>query len=629
MGYFALDLETKSLINDDKPYALEPWRQRSGQAKILSLDYVGDDGVAVQLVNDGDHAAFVESVRSVLVKLKGQVVWAHYAIFDVAWLITLLQPDRCGDIPQEIKDIKWRDTVLLMKWLTNGQRAEDMVAKKELSYSLAGCVKQFMKEHPMAEDFIQMKSLGFGAQSEEYWLSRGSMDVIMTLALANKFAPQMPEKSRIGFMTESSCIVPVANSWINGIRIDLDALDQAEEFYGSAKQRIADELQVSPAMFSSPKQLAKYLFVDLQLDPASKTASGNPGTSKEDLMWIRHKLLSVANRDMAAIIDKILEAKESSTILSKYVKTTREALEYTGDGYIYGAPRLFGTYTGRMTYSNSTFSYKTGIALHQIPRKAKLVRAMLAPPPGMVVYEADAEQQESRLMAIRSGDALMTKVFIDDINFHSMTASRIFGYDVDKFEEARALEDGEGEFTERRQMGKLTNLSCNYRISGKALASQSYVKYGKFIDVATGNMLVNAFNTSYQGVKAFWDSVIRESKELGYTEEFGGRRFKLSNWHNFQWATESSAIMFPIQGAGASMKEIAIKELYEKVPELHFCLDLHDASFGFIREDIAEEIRAKADKVLNGIDYSKYWGFEPSVKLPYESKMGQTFKDVK
>lgn len=634
--YNSLDLETDPLYEEMRAYAaLEPWRLRNGEARIMSADLIRGDDSITQIVNKNkEHSydlEFQSHLQEMLENLAGQVVWCHNAIFDVAWCIAQLQPERGGPIPQCIKNIHWRDTGLLIKWLINGQKAEI----QKPSMSLAGLVKTFMPEHPRAQEFIDFKAQGFDqvGQNDEYWLERGTLDVIMTKALACKYTEKVPISMRRGMLTEFECIVPLANAWLNGIRIDQDQLDVCEKYYGNRKRDIAKELSVPQGLFSSPKQLVQFLFVDLELQPVSKTPSGNPGTSKGDLMWIQRDLLAREgeNGERYQIVSKILEAKESTTLYSKYVKTCKEALAHNGDGYIYGSPRLFGTYTGRMTYSNATMKkYKTGIALHQIPRKATMIRAMLCPHDGFKIYEADASGQESRLMAIRSGDQLMLKVFKDGKNFHSMTGSKIVTMDYNEFMELYKAEDDDGPYTEKRQMGKLTNLSCNYRISGKALAKQSFEKYGEFLDDATGNFLVRTFKQAYTGVEQYWDDVIADSRLSGYTEAFGGRRFKLSEWSTSRWVTESSALSFPIQGAGASMKEIAISELYRKVPEFHFALDLHDATFGYIREeDDCEAVRAKVDEVLDNIDYKAYWGFEPAISLPYESKMGESFKDVK
>ena len=254
---------------------------------------------------------------------------------------------------------------------------------------------------------------------------------------------------------------------------------------------------------------------------------------------------------------------------------------------------------------------------------------MLLPPDGHVIYEADASGQESRLMALRSGDPIMLKIFGEGLNFHSQTGAAIIGMEYDDFEAARAEEHGEGYYTEQRQLGKLTNLSCNYRIGGKSLSEKAFTKYDTFLEISTGNHLVNTFNRTYKGVPEYWEDVIWESKQKGYVEVFGGRRYKLTDWDTHRWATESSAINVPIQGAGASQKEIAIKETFEKVPAARFALDLHDASFMYIAREDAQRLKPELDSAFNSIDYSKYWGFTPSISLPFESMMGDNFADVK
>ncbi len=254
---------------------------------------------------------------------------------------------------------------------------------------------------------------------------------------------------------------------------------------------------------------------------------------------------------------------------------------------------------------------------------------MLEPPEGHDVGEADASGQESRLMAIRSGDEKMLEIFSKGLNFHSMTGASIIGMEYDVFEQKRGEEHGEGHYTEARQRGKLTNLACNFRIGGKALSEQAFEKYSVMIDVQTGNHLVKTFVKTYKGVPKYWDDVVYESRQAGYTEAFGGRRFKLSMWNTHRWATESSAIMVPIQGSGASMKEIAISQLHKKVPEFIFALDLHDASFGYMDKNKSKEIFKAAEEVLNSIDYEPYWGFKSPIPLPYEGMSGANFADVK
>jgi DNA polymerase I-like protein with 3'-5' exonuclease and polymerase domains len=634
-NFYTLDIETAATNQAMALHAgLEPWRLRQGNGRITSIAICKPDGSTFQIINDGSN--WLDKVKALLGELQGKIVYAHYAVFDIAWLLAQLQPDRCGPIHPLMRGIQWRCSQLLGKWICNGQLAEDT----RFSYALSNLARTFLSTDPDTPDFLKMKAMGFNAgTNDQYWIDRGNLDVIMTGKLVEFFLTKILQPQIVGLLTEFQCLVPVANSWIMGIRIDQKILARLQPEMSGQKAEFARRLGVDEGLFTSPKRLGHKLFVEWGLPIQSRTPTGAPGCSKEDLMWLQYNLLKEGSEDYAAKVGIILEAKVIATVMSKYVKTTHEALSHTTDGYIYGAPRIFGTYTGRFTYSNTTKStdfesdteskYKTGIALHQMPRKAKNIREMLLPPEGMALYEADASGQESRLMALRSGDETMLKVFSDNMNFHSMTGANIIGADYYEFEEARAAEKDEGYYTEQRQLGKLTNLSCNYRIGGKALSEKAFVNYDTYMTIETGNFLVNTFKRGYPGVPKYWDDVVWESKNQGYADVYGGRRFKLSKWATDRWMTESSAINVPIQGAGASMKEIAIAETYHKNPDCPFALDLHDASFMYVKEDEIKQRAKELDETLDKIDYAKYWGFTPSIPLPYESKFGVNFSQVK
>lgn len=635
----SLDIETEATDPSMKLFAaLQPWRLRQGKARITSVAVCRPDDSVDQIENDGDEVKWRKLLLELLWSMEGQATYAHNAVFDLAWLIANLQPNRTAPVPDVFRRIQWRDTSLLTKWLINGQMAETMYFK----YTLANLVATFLPDHPMTPFFVKMKSEGVApGDNPEYWKMRGEMDAIMTRALACHLQAKLPEDQRTGFLTEQACLVPVANSWITGIRIDKDQLAKNDKHFLQVRAEAAAKLGVSVDIFTSTKRLPDMLYHEWGLPVIQKTPSGNPSCDADTLKWLAYRMREEDNEDMAKKLELVISAKQAATLHSKYVKSMYEALDHTGDGYIYPAPRIFGTYTGRFTYSSTTLGkdftddakgkkFKCSIAAHQIPRKDKMIRASLCAPEGFEIYEADASGQESRLMALRSGDPVMIKIFQQSLNFHSMTGASIIGMDYTDFQAAYKGEgDDGGYYTEQRQLGKLTNLSCNYRIGGKALANKAYLEYDTFLSIPTGIFLVNTFNRTYAGVPQYWEDVIWESKQLGYTWTFGGRRYKLSDWQTHRWITESSAINVPIQGAGADMKEIAIKETFEKVPEAIFLLDLHDANFFYVPKATAADLHVKLDEVLNGIDYSRYWGFEPAITLPYESKRGKTFAEVK
>jgi len=641
MDIFALDVETRATDPNMSAYAaLEPWRVRQGKAEISSIAVCYPDNEIVQIENKG--IGWVKDVRKLLRDLKDQVVYAHFAVFDVAWLIATLERERGVRPPIEVRNVRWRDTKLLCKWIINGQKAEDL----EFSYSLANLCKTFLPDHPRLSEFLGIKDQSVvPGENEEYWLSRGQLDVIMTRALAEVLQTYLPEEQRRGLLTEFSCIVPIANSWVNGIRVDVEEIPKVEDTIQSEMTKASKALGVEEAVLNSPKQLSNLLFTDWGLKPLTMNKTG-PSVAKDDLMWIHYGLMKKGS-EMALAMERVMTYKKHSTLKSKYVKTLKEALSHTGDGYIYGVPKMFGTYTGRMTYSNSTGKNgpKVSIALHQLPRAkttkianvaetVKMIRALLLPHEGFGLLEHDASGQESRLMALRSGDPMMLQVFQDEMNFHSMTGSAIIGMDYQEFQEKYKEQDeneGFGYFVEQRQLGKLTNLSCNFRIGGRALSEKAFTTYDTFLTEEMGRFLVNAFNRQYPGVPQYWSDVIRFAKVTGYTETFGKRRYKICKWTNDRdrWISESSAINVPIQGSAADMKYIGISILAKEFPDVFFTLDIHDAIFNFTSIEHIEETEKKVLDCLNSINYEKYWGFKPIIPLIYESKSGKSFGDVK
>lgn len=627
---YAFDVETRAVDERDAGFAaLEPWRVRQNRAEISSMAVWGPDGYHNQIFNEGvSKERWREMVIDFMEPMRGQVVYAQFAAFDVAWLIGTIEPEKFKPIPDIIRSIKWRDSALLVKWLINGQKPEAI----KFSYSLKNLTKTFLPDHPKLEEFLGIKNQDVVAgENEEYWRARGLLDVELTYDLAAALQERLPLEQRIGFLTEMACIVPCANSWMNGIRVDYNRIEEVENGVQKIMDQVLHELGVEASTLSSPKQLAGLLFGSWGLKPRTMNKNGG-STSKEDLLWLQWEVNNLGNTELAARMDRVMVFKKKATVMSKYIKTLKEALEHTGDGYIYGSPKLFGTYTGRMTYSNNTLDkWKTGIALHQMPRREKDIRSLLITPEGFELFEDDASGQESRLMAIRSGDETMLNIFANDLNFHSYTAAGIIGMDYDEFQsQYEASEKEGGYFVEQRQFGKLTNLSCNYRIGGKALANKAFVDYDTYMTEDMGRFLVNMFQNRYPGVKDYWRDVILLSRNNGYTEAFGGRRYKLHLWGGQDsWKSESSAINFPIQGAGASMKEIAIAILTAKFPEVFFALDLHDATFSYGPEERKEELAKDMLSTLDKIDYKPYWGFEPPIPLTYDQKHGKSFKDVK
>ena len=613
-----LDLETSSISGSlADGYALEPWRARQGKAFIASLHYLGGDGRKV-LIDRPTRPQLIEFLETI----KGQEVWAHNGPFDVAWLIASIEPNKHATIPECVKAVRWRDSLLLAKWIINGQAAD----RTFYSFSLANLVSDACRDMEGSAEFVAFKGGAPIDSTSKYWSDRGILDCLWTQNLVEKIYPRLLPSQHVGFIIEQACIPTVANSWLIGLNVDKERLAKLESAIHDENRRIASEVDFDISMVSSPKRMSQYLFGEMGFPVQKKTPTGAASTDVETLKLLLYEL-KLKQHPNVALMERIMTLKNNATTLSKYVKTVYEALERTGDGCMYPVPKMFGTNSGRFTYSNETTrGVKVSFAAHQIPRKEKRVREYVVAPEGSIISEYDASGQESRIMANWSQDPVMVDIFQNNKNFHAMTACGLSGYAYEDFMAKYKAENDEGPFTELRQMGKLGNLSCNYRIGGPALSRQAFVKYDMVLGIPTANQIVSTFKRSYRGVPEYWDRAISFSRGSGYATTATDRRYSLTDWSK-SWPAEQTALSHPIQGTGAEHKLIALATVARKIPEARFFLDLHDASF-FLAPN--EECHHEIGRVLNDINYGEYWTqCATNVPLPFEGKFGTSFKDVK
>lgn len=612
-----LDLETGTEDGDlSTGYALEPWRVRQGKAFITSLHVYGDKVIAnIKRPNR-------DQIIEVLENLRGEEVYAHFALFDVGWLIASIEPNRLARLHTAIKGVRWRDTALLAKWCVNGRRADDM----RMSFSLVNLINTFKEKmgYEGADEFIRMKQNESFDSNDQYWEQRGQRDALWTYRLAKFLESQLPEMCKRGYVIEARCIPQIANSWLMGMYVNPEAFKKAEEQIEIDIATGCRELGLSESVLGSPAQLGRVVFGDWGFQPLARTPTGQPKADADT--WI---LLAHGSGDER--LRKVLKTRQALTLRSKYIKTVYEALSRTGDGFLYGKPMMFGASSGRLTYSSDTSSgLKASIAQHQIPRKDKIIRAYLSPPPGTNVYETDAMAQESRIMGIWSGDDEIIRIFNEGINFHSHMACQIYGMSYEDFQ--AGYEGGDLKFVERRQMGKLTNLSCNFRIGGKNLSKKALVDYDTYMIEMEGRKLVNTFKRAYPKVPMYWDSIIAFAAQYGYSYTLAQRRYKVPKdmlQGSDAWKVEGTIISHPIQGTGAEQFLAALSS----VPDARIQTNMHDGIFFVVDEGPAgvEESEHILD-AMNKTNYQKLWDLPDPLSIPllYEgSKIGTSYADVK
>jgi DNA polymerase I-like protein with 3'-5' exonuclease and polymerase domains len=608
----ALDIETAPEHGYPGEYALQPWRVLEGTAHITVVALGRATGAAKLQTED---------FGSILKEREGKPTCGWNLTFDIAFLIAAGHYEAVNKIP-------WYDAMLLWKWYENGVMKERMP-----KWSLVDGAKRWLKDWPLLGHFLELKATERSAGVDKaYWELRGKLDAVVTAMISQRIWAKLSPKKRQSATIEMQCLVPLARSWVMGVPMAPDRIQDAAPLIVEEMQALEVKLGVSDKTLGSPKQLGVLLFELWCLEPIpghitdgtkNKPAHEQvPSTDKKHLTYLAEKDDRVLN---------ILRWRHLNTQKSKFIEAPQKAFEYLGSNVVHPSPKLFSTYTGRMTYSSKIKSkFPAGVALHQWQRD-KVIRSLIKAPEGYALVEYDASGQEDRLMAEVSQDTMLLKIFKDDMDIHCYTAASITGRGYEELMEMKAtgdkwlMGDGTGSKPGMRMAGKVTNHSNKYRIGANKMRITAKVPYGMTIDVAEARRWQSGFHRSFPGIKRYWGSAIHRAKTLGYAETLGGRTF-LTPESFFkkedQWSTESSSINFPIQGAGADMKELAIATVHAKHPGFLFAFDLHDGLFYYVQRGTPMQELRDVQHTLDNLDYMAAWGYQPSIPLTWDGEFG-------
>jgi DNA polymerase-1 len=504
----------------------------------------------------------------------------------------------------------------------NGQVAE----MKRVSYSLQNLVKLYVTEHPMLEEFLDMKKQEVTpGQDYDYWLTRGRMDAVMTRELVMALWDKLPVEQRRGFVIESGNIVPLAYASYFGLHVDAAHAERLKPKIIEHKATLAKRLGKPGTLITSPQQLSKYVFGELGLPVVTRTPKGKPSTAKDNLLVLADRFKGT---DEGAKLKIILDYKKLATLESKFVNGIINAVKYNNYTFTHASPRIFGTYTGRFTYSAKTLKkYPAGIANHQLPREGP-IRKLLTAPPGYDVLELDGSQQELRFIGQIARDTNLLHDFNTGLDPHSSMSAYISGQAYEEF--VRLYESGDTDAVNHRYAGKLLNLSCQYRIGAKSLAFKFFTNYNINISKQDAWRYLTMYKTRYRGVVQYWAETIARAKEQEYVESIAKRRYKIKFWSEAkEWLSESSAINFPIQGSGADHKNAAISLVSRKFPEAIFALDLHDGLWYYLPSEHSKELGLDMRAYLNSTDWQGLWNTEIHLPLPFDAGLGKSFGEAR
>jgi len=383
-----------------------------------------------------------------------------------------------------------------------------------------------------------------------------------------------------------------------GVLIDKHQLQQFGEMLS---QRIADCESLiygyADGVFNinSTKQLGELLFEKLGLPVMKKTKTGY-STNADVLEKLKGK---------HPIIPAIMDYRMLTKLKSTYADGLMKVID--SDGRIRTTFQNLVTATGRLSSTDPN--------LQNIPVRNDLgaeIRKMFIPKPGCVLVDADYSQIELRVLAHIAEDERMRDAFIHGMDIHAVTASQVFGVDVDSVTPLQ------------RRHAKAVNFGIVYGISEFSLADDIGVSRYEAKDY------INSYLNNYHGVRMYMKQVVEDARAAGFTKTMYGRRRYIpelsSSNFNIRQGAERIALNTPIQGTAADLIKLAMirvnDALKKHYPDAKLLLQVHDELIVECPEKLAEPVAKLISEEMQNVAVL-------SIPLIAEAKWGNSWYEAK
>lgn len=429
-----------------------------------------------------------------------------------------------------------------------------LVRPDQRSYDLADLTLRYLKRE-LKQETADSGQLTFDAMDdtgEETAMLRAR--AVLDLAAALDESIEEHGGTRLLAEMELPLVDLLALMEQTGIAVDVDHLEDLERhFAGEVKAAAEDAYAVigKEINLGSPKQLQVVLFDELAMPKTKKTKTG--WTTDADA------LQSLYEKTEHPFLTALLRHRDVSRL-----RQTIEGLLKTvaSDGRIHTTFNQTIAATGRLSSTDPN--------LQNIPirtEEGRRIRESFVVGPGFeCLMTADYSQIEMRIMAHLSEDRLLIEAFKSGHDFHSITASRVFGVEPEAVN------------VEMRAKIKAMNYGLAYGLSAFGLGQQLRIDPGE----ARG--LMDDYFETFGGVRDYLGGIVDEARRSGYTETIWGRRRYLpdltSDNRQRREMAERMALNAPIQGSAADLIKVAMLNVQSAIDEAglasRMLLQVHD-----------------------------------------------------
>lgn len=346
-----------------------------------------------------------------------------------------------------------------------------------------------------------------------------------------------------------------------------------------------------------------YKFLGIPEQTKSKKGEVKVATDREILERIANSYPRGAV--FANLILRLRDLEKQVEFLSK---------KLTKDNRLLYSYNIAGTETFR--FSSSEHPLRMGANAQQIP---PIARRCCVPDPGYVMFQADQQGAEARLVAYLSGDPNYIAA-VEGGDSHTMVASMVFGFEPKRELAEREYFRGKS----YRQVCKALSHGSNFQGKPFTLSRQAGVEAS----------VIEQFQFNYfkkfPGIQAWHLWIANQIQTRGYmVNVFGFRRtFWGRKWDD---ATLREATAFGPQSAVGVLTNLAIHALWNKYEgqpgaPLQILMNTHDGVVGQIREDLVEILVPELLETLKiPFPVADIHGTVREVVIPFDLELGHSW----
>lgn len=350
---------------------------------------------------------------------------------------------------------------------------------------------------------------------------------------------------------------------------------------------------------NSPKQLSFILFEKLKLKPVKKRRM------KTGILKTEEEVLELI-KDQHPVVELILKYRNIFKILTTYLKPI---LQLKKESRLKTNFLQTNTATGRLTSSKPN--------LQNIPQNIEIAekfKKIFIAEKGYHLVSFDYSQLELRILAYETEDEKLIEAFLNDLDIHQLTASKIFKVDLNKVT------------PEMRRIGKTLNFGVIYGMGSNAFSTQSKISKQE------AEQFIKNYFENFKKIKIWQEKKIKEAQETLLVRNRNKRlrwvKDILSEDQNLKKENERIVINMPLQSLGADIIKLAMLKVYNYLKEnnlfndVRMLLSIHDELLFEVKDDKIEIIISEIKRIMENV-----FDLSP-IPLKVEVKIGKTWAEI-